>query len=260
MRQRWRLAVLCALTMALAVACGGWATTARADEARQDWSVVFTADDQMRSTFSTDQMDEAVSGLQPGDSVAFSVSLQNQNSEQTDWYMENRVIASLERSQSVAQNGAYSYRLTYTDAGGTERVLYDSEGIGGTKEQRVGAGLEEATDSLDEMFYLDTLATGRGGRVDLTVALEGETQGNAYQDTRANLRMDFAVEKRAVGSSEEPAGWIDRAGSGFLPETGDPTSYVPLVALTGVGGLALLAGALVAWRRRDREADEGGRR
>lgn len=253
---------LVAFVAALAAAVLGFAAPALAETYDSTWSVVFTAQDKMESTFSTGQIDEKVNGLQPGDSVTFHVTLSNQNAATTDWYMENEVLSSLERSSTIgeAQKGAYSYKLTYTDHNGETTVLYDSTKIGGDKTQHVGQGLEEATDSLDEMFYLDTLATGQGGQVDLLVALEGETQGNSYQDTQANLQLDFAVEKRSVEANPTPASTIKKTDNGLLPTTGDPTSYVPIVALTGVAGAALLIAALLVWRRKQEEQPEGGER
>lgn len=251
MRQNKQLLRVVAASVAFALALVGFAAPAVAEDYTSQWTVSFTAQKQMESTFRTGQIDESVNELQPGDSVTFQVTLANRYPAETDWYMENEVISSLERSQSVAKNGAYSYRLVYTGPDGTERVLYDSSGIGGDKDQRVGVGLEEATDSLDEMFYLDTLAQGQSGRVDLYVALEGETQGNAYQDTRANLQMDFAVELRETGT-------VVSQRSGLLPETGDPISYLPLVLLTGLGGLAVLIVAIVLWRRGEKETEEAG--
>ena len=41
---------------------------------------------------------------------------------------------------------------------------------------------------------LDTLAKGDKGRITLEVELDGETQGNDYQNTLADLQMNFAVE------------------------------------------------------------------
>ncbi len=85
--------------------------------------------------------------------------------------------------------------MTYYDPSGAEVVLYDSETVGGEGTSYVGKGLEQATDSLDDFFYLDRLDAGKAGSVHLKVILDGETQGNGYQDTLARLQMNFAVEK-----------------------------------------------------------------
>ena len=58
--------------------------------------------------------------------------------------------------------------------------------------------------SLEEFFYLDRLVPGGDGIVTLKVELDGETQGNTYQNTLASLQMNFAVEKAVA--TQEPGG------------------------------------------------------
>ena len=74
--------------------------------------------------------------------------------------MANDVISSLEDAQSVAENGGYTYILTYTDPDGKEDTIYSSTSVGGEKETTAGKGLNEATNSLDDFFSLDTLEPG----------------------------------------------------------------------------------------------------
>ena len=73
-------------------------------------------------------------------------------------------------------------------------MLYSSETVGG-EDTAGGEGLHQATGALEDYFYLGRLESGEEGRVLLTVELEGETQGNDYQDTLARLQMNFAVEE-----------------------------------------------------------------
>ncbi len=148
----------------------------------------------MVSTFSSSKLAASVSEMQPGDTVDFAVGISNTGDYTTDWYMSNTVLQSLEDAQAVAENGGYTYLLTYKDKSGNDIVLYDSARVGGEKSVNAGKGLNEATDSLDEFFYLDRLSEGDAGTVQLTVGLDGESQGNIYQDTLAKLMMNFAVE------------------------------------------------------------------
>ena len=187
-KRTWSLALVYSL-----VACTAMTVHAEDYTGSDGWKVEFTGKE-MQSNFRSAAMTETISAIQPGDSVAFNISLENPSEYTTDWYMTNEVLSSLEDSQRVAAGGGYTYILTYTDHEGTETVLYDSENVGGEKATDAGEGLHEATDNLDEFFYLDTLAPGQAGSVDLVVALDGETQGNAYQDTLAELQMNFAVE------------------------------------------------------------------
>lgn len=162
-----------------------------------DWSVYFDGS-KMTSTFKNTDMDDVLMGLQPGDDANFHLTLENKYSKATDWYMTNQVLQSLEESQTVAGGGAYSYLLTYIDPDGKSTVLYDSDKVGGENSDEVndsaGEGLHQATDSLEDWFFLDRLEAGEKAEVTLYVKLEGETQGNTYQDTLAKLQMNFAVE------------------------------------------------------------------
>lgn len=166
------------------------------------WHVAFTSQKKMESNFKTSDLDEAVSGLQPGDNIIFTLALQNDYQETTDWWMTNEVLHSLEDSSanSRTHGGAYTYVLTYTDRNGGKYVLFDSDTVGGEVISGAGEGLHEATDAMEEYFYLDTLATGQRGKITLEIVLDGETQGNDYQDTLADLQMNFAVELNADGT------------------------------------------------------------
>ena len=53
-------------------------------------------------------------------------------------------------------------------------------------------------------FSLDTLEPGENGTVNLTVGLDGESQGNIYQDTLAKLMMNFAVEDNSNPTTPNP--------------------------------------------------------
>lgn len=169
-------------------------------------SCEFTGD-KMESSFDSTSIAVAVSEMEPGDTVNFAVDIKNTADFTTSWYMSNEVLSSLEDAQAVAENGGYTYVLTYTDVAGEVTTLYDSDSVGGEKESATGVGLNEATDSLDEFFFLDDLEVLDAGTVNLSITLDGESQGNIYQDTLAQLKMNFAVEQK--------------------PEEGTPSEFEP---------------------------------
>lgn len=170
------------------------ATTARAEslDGESGWRVRFTENNIMDSNFSSARIAEAVAGLQPGDDITFRVALENKNKAGTEWYMSNEILYSLEDRSGTASGGAYSYDLIYV-SGGSRQVLFSSDTVGGEGDQPSGEGLHGATDALEDYIYLDTLENGKSGRIELTVGLDGETQGNSYQDTLADLKLSFAV-------------------------------------------------------------------
>ena len=118
--------------------------------------------------------------------------------------------------------------------------------------------------------------------ITLEVALDGETQGNDYQDTLADLQMEFAVELRDTpdnppgdnpnnpgnpnspgtpgqnnpGQSSPGRGLF---GSGVV-KTGDGSEISIFTVLTGASGLLLLLFCIWQWNesRKSRAGKEGG--
>lgn len=202
--------------------------------------------EKMESSFDSTSIAVAVSEMEPGDTVNFSVDIKNTSDISTSWYMSNEVLSSLEDAQKVAENGGYVYTLTYTDSDGQVKTLYDSDSVGGEKESVVGVGLNEATDSLDEFFHLVNLDKNDSGTVNLSVTLDGESQGNIYQDTLAKLKMNFAVEKEETpGKSSEPD--TDKT---HRVKTGDIWMSSSVIML--IIGIALVVAAFFFMRKEGR--------
>ena len=241
------------LFLALILLCG-ISVFASADSSKyHDGDVTFTAGGQMvEKYFDFDQLYE---NLEPGDEVSYTVYIHNQHPKTTRWYMSNEVLNSLEEADNGSRyknvkGGAYSYKLTYAGPGGSQ-VIYDSAGDDGQHVNFVGGddrnendvlidsdnriGLHEATGNLEEFFFLDTLNSGESGVVTLTVSLEGETQGNYYQNTAAEIQMNFAVELKD-----------GKEGGGTAVKTGDENNLTPYYIGMVVAGLLFLYLALDA--------------
>lgn len=262
MRKRYGCLALAVLLLA------GSGITAQAEEqkGKDGWKAVFTGK-AIESNFSSQSFADEVSGLQPGDSIEIKVAVENESGGGTDWYMSNEVVQSLEDSSS-AKGGAYRYVLTYQGKDG-ETVLYSSDSVGGETVTSAGEGLHEATDNLEQFFYLDHLEKNEKGSITLLVSLNGETQGNAYQNTLARLQLNFAVEKTAGGGNggggggggstpDTPGtpGSPDGPGTVFSPgvvRTGDPGGMVFWSMVALICGLGLLVCGVLFQRR-----SEGG--
>ena len=194
---------------------------------------------EMVSSFDSNKIAASVSQMEPGDSVAFSVDIKNNSSISTKWYMSNDVLKSLEDTQAVAENGGYSYILTFVGPDGKEDTIYSSTSVGGEKETTAGKGLNEATNSLDKFFYLKTLEPGK-----LLVGLDGESQGNIYQDTLAKLMMNFAVEDNSDPTLSNPPTFTTTTSK---VKTGDIWSIASAVVF--VIGIILMILAFVSDRK-----------
>lgn len=266
-----RKKIMC-LMMAAVLGLGAAAPAyAEVHKGSKSWLVNFDGS-KMDSNFSSSEMAEDIYSIQPGDSIELEVAVRNSSGEATDWYMTNEVLATLEESQNVAGGGAYAYRLIYQGPDGTEDVLYDSEAIGGEGNKRAaGEGLHQATDSLEDFFFLGTLKSSQEGLVGLTVKLDGESQGNTYQDTLAKLQMNFAVEKarpevREVTITPTPIAntvrrTLQQDSQNIIAhsvKTGDPTDILPYCAAALAAGIVLLVAGITIVKRRQNNEKEGG--
>ena len=227
--------------VAMLVAASPLAVSAQTFSGASDWKAEFDGG-RIKSNFSSSDISDAVYQLQPGDSVDITLGIVNSSDMVTDWYISNEVLQSLEDSQSVAEGGAYSYTLTYTDPDGETEILYSSDTVGGETAGKYGEGLHQATDALEDFFFLGNLNVGEKGRIHLTVSLEGETQGNDYQDTLAKLQMNFAVEPEATIVEGE---FVRRRAV----KTGDNLFPFGVVAVTFAAGVSLIVLAIMKNRK-----------
>ncbi len=212
-----------------------------------NWRVTYTSDGKMTDNYSASEYVDAVSGLQPGDDITFAITLSHENDSNADWYIANDVVKTLEEN-SEASGSAYEYRLTYTNPSGQVSTLYDSEVVGGDE----GNGLADATNALEDYIGLGQLSKGQTAKVELRVALDGETEGNAYFDTLARLKLKFAVEPEP-----EPTRRTERR----TVQTGDETRsrLFPLYVIMAVSGVALAGLATYGVIERRKEKREGVR-
>ncbi len=217
-----------------------------------NWKVTFTANNKMESNFSTADLENVAGEMQPGDTAIITLGLENNNKTATDWYMTNKVLSSLEDS-SNAQGGAYTYILTYHDKDGNATTLFSSDTVGGDSTTG-GEGLHGATGALEDYFYLDTLKSGEKGSITLEVGLDGETQGNSYQNTLADLQMNFAVELNESGTA--PTGGTSGRSPGSVVKTGDETALTPFILAATISGTLLLLLCIYGKKSRRKEEKE----
>ena len=127
MKRRTICLVLCLLCLL--------SVSARGESYRGDteWQVIFTETKEMNCNFRSSELAEAISGLQPGDDILFTITVTNRYPEDLSWYMSNKVLYSLEdRSANAATaGGAFTYELIYTAENGTQNVLFSSDTVVG---------------------------------------------------------------------------------------------------------------------------------
>lgn len=194
------------------------------------WYVEFNSKQKMESNFSSGDIADALSNVQPGDETTVTVTVRNTSGVTVDWYMLNNIIQTLEESNG-AKNGGYTYILTYSPSSGSALELYNSNKVGGGGQagytNPTDDGLKEIEDALKDYMFLERMDSGNSGVVTLYVALDGESQDNSYQNAEADLQLRFAVE---VVPTED-----------VVVQTGDvPVKLSPMYIGMGVSGLAVL--------------------
>lgn len=235
---RIALPIICALAFALCAP-----VTAMADHLTggDGWTVTFTKDGTVESSFKTGDIQDSVGNLQPGDDMTLHITLTNASSNEVAWYMYNTIVKSLEDG-TAASGGAYTYELTYAPSQGAVQELYSSNRVGGDGAS-AGApeGLHGVNSALKDYFFLETMPAGGKGTVTLLVKLDGESQGNGYQSTLADLQMRFAAE---VVSGKT------------VVSTGDKTSFTLYYAIMLAAGAVFLILAFIGFmgHRKDKEA------
>lgn len=215
------------------------------------------------SDFDNKEIADAVTNLQPGDDITFTVTYTNDYEVPTDWYMETEILKTLEAVGS-AENGGYTFILTHTDSKGNSQTLFSNENVGGDKgtikvigpdgKEYEKKGLEPATNALEDWFFLQTLAKDESGTVTLQVVFDGETEVNDYMDTDGKLAIRFATELEKQSVNKSISKHINKTVKTSAPQTGDPTDlFLPLIVMAA--GIILL---LVAAKKRRDSREENG--
>ena len=214
-------------------------------------TVIFTKDEKMNYSDLNQKiyLDE-IANMQPGDTTTISMDMANQYAKATNWYMNNSIIKSLQEADNEKTlGGGYEYRLTYVDPDGQTRTLYESTALGGKDQE----GLLEANDGLNDYFYLGNLAPGEKGKVNLEIALDGETQGNDYQRTMAEVAMQFATEIADPGTVKEEDKVVHKTEKKRIVNTSTLTNRLPWLLLSAASGLVLLILAILGLKERKKE-------
>ena len=179
------------IALALAVAIAGFtgfSIDANAETEKVEWSVTYNGSG-FDSTYSADKA--SLSNAMPGDTIEFSVDYINGTDGDANFYMSADVLKSLEEGAD-ATGGAYSYKIISSNF---EKPIFDSETVGGDAEDVIG--LAQVSSGEGAYFSLGTLSAGKSGTVTVSIALDGNSQDNAYMSTLAQLEIRFGAEPTA---------------------------------------------------------------
>ena len=191
----------------------------------------------LKSDYSNAEFTTVAQGMEPGDDVTYTITLKNDHTATTDWYMYN--IAKGFEANGSARGGEYIYKLEYSGPNG--RTIVDLQNI---------TDLAASTASLKDYFLLGSLKKGEKATVTLYVKLDGETMTNEpgaatdYSNLQAQIDMRFAVQVRT--------------DDGDVVKTGDDTVITPYLIAAGVSGLLLLLIAILRLGKSRKNRKKGG--
>lgn len=252
MKKISKTVVFLMITMLVLMVAGG---SAFADSTKLNGEAHFNGK-KITSTFDSQKVADAFKNLQPGDDITVTVKYQNDYSKSTDWYMANEIVKTLEKidkasKNSQAENGGYTYSLVQTKKDKKKVVLFSNGKVGGEAKPANMEGLEQATNALDDWFYIETLGKGEFGLITLSISFEGETEVNDYMDTDGEVLMRFAVELTKSDKASSP----DKPNYQQLHrvKTGDKRR-IGLFLLMVIAGLIILT--LLAIRKKDNKGGE----
>lgn len=198
-------------------------------------------------------IDEAIANLQPGDSMTFVFEYKNESGNDTDWYLDNEVVNTLEQKiTDGAKDGGYTYELVNEGKKEGKVTIFSSEAVAGDQDKnpdKDDEGLKAATNATDDWLYIDTLKNGQSGVTKLTVALDGESQANSYQSTKGQLKIAYGVENVAEGEI------IYNHIPGKTVRTGDDANLLlPVLLLTLAAILLILT--ILSFKKDRKEGEE----
>lgn len=258
--------------------------SAFANTIEKQWTVEFTGTE-MKDEGSA-AIAQTIGGMQPGDSAKFTVDLYESYDGAADWYMQNEVLKTMEKSFTDANSnsgGSYSYKLTFINPAGEEKVILTNEVVSGDAGTGSTQGLFDATEATGDWFFLETMAAKARAKVILEVAIDGETHGNTYFDTNAALKLKFAAEPNVTdpgvsgtgGTPSEEQEKDDETATSPTPQTNttqkkadDPKQLsqtgdairMGIIALIAVLAAAVLVVAVVRRRQNNKDDKEGDAR
>lgn len=189
------------IILALAIVAAGFmgvTNKALAFTQTKGWTVTYN-DEGLTSDYDVDKA--TITSVMPGDTIVYEVDYKNDTKNDTDFYINTKVINSLEESlteddTTAAKGGAYSYKLSY-ELNGATTVIYDSETIGGDNETVVGLKQiqSELEDNQGAYFSVGRLSNNQAGKVKLEISLDGNSQDNGYMAKLATLDLAFGVKE-----------------------------------------------------------------
>lgn len=188
--------------------------------------------------FNTDRKDlsEKFEGMFPGETRSETFTLVNNDKRELKFYLNTKVLKDLTDTNNHAV-----YDITFARDG---EVFYDGT-IGDQ-----GTLVDLGNQSMGENMLIATLNENESSAITMSIGIDGDSMGNAYQNAATDLQFVFSVQY------DDPIAPQPTIVQRFVDavKTGDYTTLAPyIIAL--VAAIAGIIGLLIT--RKKRNAKEG---
>lgn len=211
--------------------------------AADDGSVVFKGE---AEKFVTHVDGEEFTGIRPGETKTMTLSLSNEYSEEMKFYMSAEILDNI--AESGDKKAVYDFSIAKN--GDT----FFATVIGGEEKYNVSTGKEYLTE--DNNILLDTLKKGQSDDVSITLALDGDSAKNSYQNQEGEIQLVFSVETPEAPPTvvEKVVKYVKGATNTVIKtvKTGDVLPIGIIIA----AGVSLLAIIVVIVKRRKEKREE----
>ena len=163
---------LCSALLAMAVSM----VPIHADDADGSMGLTFEGDSEK---FITYEQNSAYENMAPGETRVQQVTLTNDDHREMKFYVRGEYSDPL--GEGVA-NEQIAYDINFANNGET----FYSGKIGGMTKSNMN--------SLENNYLLKTLKQGESTTIDLSIAVDGDSMDNTYQNTEGYLNLIFSVE------------------------------------------------------------------
>lgn len=127
--------------------------------------------------------------MDPGESRTQTLVLENTDNKPMDFYMSVDILENISQT-APGENARYEIKVT----SGKEVLL----------EEQIDASEPSGDSKLGKEWKLDTLNKDEKKQVNLTLTLNGESMGNAYQGQKGKIQIIFATEDHSGEKQEGP--------------------------------------------------------
>lgn len=202
---------------------------------------------------------QAFDGMEPGETREAAVTLINNSDKKMNFYFSGQVLDNIAENSNGGdgdQEAIYTVELNRSG----ETIF---QGLVGSKNnteiQNQDLADNLGMDFLKENTLIATLESQESTEFSVTIQLDGDSVGNAYQYTEGSFEFRFSVGDAAKGAEtivnrETVVNKITKTAANTIKsiKTGDKAAIVPL-ALIAAAALILIIVIVIMKRRKNRE-------